>query len=200
MTAAQRRYARARADGEPGGQPPPLRPLAKTNPDRDLRRQFEDSAGPRLRAIRPRTLAARRLSRAQVEEILAKVPKVRHPRPRTRAECQDGPRPCPYVGCKFHLYIDVNPDNGSIKLNFPDREPGDLEESCVLDVAERGGLEQTRIAELLNVTTTRVQQLEYNAVLALRGPRLARIHKEFADQRRHLPVIHALAEIEEANE
>ena len=40
----------------------------------------------------------------------------------TRAECVEGPRPCPYVSCKYHLYLDVQHRTGAIKLNFPDIE------------------------------------------------------------------------------
>ena len=29
------------------------------------------------------------------------------PRPRTRSECREGPRPCPWVGCPMHLLIEV---------------------------------------------------------------------------------------------
>jgi hypothetical protein len=41
------------------------------------------------------------------------------PRPRTRGECKDGARPCPWAGCAHHLFLDVNADTGSIKLNYP---------------------------------------------------------------------------------
>jgi hypothetical protein len=60
-------------------------------------------------------------------------------KPKTRAECAEGPRPCPYVSCKHHLFIDVSPRTGAIKLNFPDLEPDELRQSCSLDVADRGG-------------------------------------------------------------
>src|SRR5687768_1099494 len=48
-------------------------------------------------------------------------------RPRTRAECVSGPRPCLFVSCKHNLYLDVNPETGSIKLNFPDKEIWELQ-------------------------------------------------------------------------
>lgn len=41
-------------------------------------------------------------------------------RPRTRGDCAKVERPCPYVGCKYHIYIDVT-RNGGLKFNFPDR-------------------------------------------------------------------------------
>ena len=38
-------------------------------------------------------------------------------RPKTRADCVDGPRPCPYISCAHHLYLDVNNESGAIKFN-----------------------------------------------------------------------------------
>lgn len=38
-------------------------------------------------------------------------------RPKTRAECIDGIRPCPWVGCRANLLVDPLED-GSIALNF----------------------------------------------------------------------------------
>ena len=51
-------------------------------------------------------------------------------RPKTRADCVNSPRPCLFVSCKHNLYLDVNPETGSIKLNFPDKEIWDLEYTC----------------------------------------------------------------------
>lgn len=36
-------------------------------------------------------------------------------RPTTRAECRNGPRPCPWIGCRYHLLIEVTP-SGSLQL------------------------------------------------------------------------------------
>lgn len=80
-------------------------------------------------------------------------------RPRTRGDCVDGPRPCPYLGCKYHLALDVSPA-GSLFDNFPNRDLDELEETCALDVADRGGVTLERIGELLNVTRERIRQIE----------------------------------------
>ena len=85
--------------------------------------------------------------------------------PALRSECRGGVRPCPWVSCRFHLYLDVNPRTGSLKLNFPDREPGDLSCSCALDVAEEGGLTLEDVGALLNLTRERARQLESVALL-----------------------------------
>jgi hypothetical protein len=36
-------------------------------------------------------------------------------RPRTRGECRAGPRPCPWIGCRYHLLIEVTP-SGALQL------------------------------------------------------------------------------------
>jgi len=88
-------------------------------------------------------------------------------RPRTRDECAGGPRPCPFVACKHHLYLDVSPSTGTIKLNFPDLEVWELAESCALDVAEGGAQPLERASLLMNVTRERVRQIESVALAKL---------------------------------
>ena len=90
-------------------------------------------------------------------------------RPKNRSECKNGPRPCLYVSCKHHLYLDVNPETGSIKLNFPDQEVWELEETCALDVAERGGITLEEVGEILNLTRERIRQLEVTALEKMKG-------------------------------
>jgi hypothetical protein len=41
-------------------------------------------------------------------------------RPKHRGECESGPRPCPWMSCRFHTALDVDEENGSIKEVFPD--------------------------------------------------------------------------------
>lgn len=89
------------------------------------------------------------------------------PRPRTRAECHAGERPCPFVTCKYNLYLDVNPKTGSVQLNFPGKELKELAETCALDVADRGGATLAEVGALLNVTRERTRQLEARAVAKL---------------------------------
>ena len=81
-------------------------------------------------------------------------------RPRHRGHCVEATRPCPWVSCKFHLYLDVNPETGTIKLNFPDLEPWEMRESCALDVADRGGITLEEVGEILNLTRERIRQVE----------------------------------------
>ncbi|TVR01483.1 MAG: DNA-binding protein [Deltaproteobacteria bacterium] len=109
---------------------------------------------------RSKTLVARRLTTHELEEAEDILGAVEHLRPSTRSECVDGPRPCPWVSCKFHLYLDVNPESGSIKLNFPDREVWEMSETCALDIADRGGITLEEVGEILNLTRERIRQVE----------------------------------------
>lgn len=85
-----------------------------------------------------------------------------------RGDCVNGSRPCPLVSCRFHLYLDVNPNTGSIKLNFPGLEVWDLKETCALDVADRGGVTLDEIGEIFNLTRERIRQVELQALHKLK--------------------------------
>src|SRR6185436_9496617 len=68
------------------------------------------------RRSRPRskTIALKRLTRAELQAGARAYPPVTDvERPKTRAECRGHARPCPWVACKHHLYLDINPDTGS---------------------------------------------------------------------------------------
>ncbi|HVE81214.1 MAG TPA: sigma factor-like helix-turn-helix DNA-binding protein [Myxococcales bacterium] len=90
-------------------------------------------------------------------------------RPHTRADCMNGPRPCLFVSCKHNLYLDVNPETGSIKLNFPDKEIWELEYTCALDVAEKGGITLEEVGEIMNLTRERIRQVETRGLMKLRA-------------------------------
>src|SRR5690349_10385512 len=79
-----------------------------------------------------------------------------HPRPRVRSECIDGPRPCPFVSCRHHLYLEVRKDQ--IRTHFT-YAPEDMTESCSLDVADRGGVTADDVGELMGFTRARGQQI-----------------------------------------
>lgn len=88
-------------------------------------------------------------------------------RPKTRGECLDMPRPCPFVGCRHHLYLDVSPA-GSLMIVRPDVAPWELRESCSLDVAERGAVTLEEVGEVLNVTRERSRQIEIRGLINMR--------------------------------
>ncbi len=125
----------------------------------------------RRRRTRPRskTIAMKRLTREELRVGALMYPPVDIPRPTTRAECREPEmRPCPWVACKHHLYLDINPETGSIKINFPDLEPWELKHTCALDVAERGGITLEEVGEIMNLTRERIRQVEVRGLLKLK--------------------------------
>lgn len=96
-------------------------------------------------------------------------------RPRTRGDCESIPRPCPFVGCRHHLLLDVR-SGGMISAQAEDLWT--MEETCSLDVAEKAArnarkgapeaLTLERVGELLGVTKERVRQLEKRALRVLK--------------------------------
>lgn len=89
-------------------------------------------------------------------------------RPKTRADCVSSDRPCLYVSCKYNLYLDVNPETGSIKLNFPDKEIWELPYTCALDVAEQGGITLEEVGAIMNLTRERIRQVETRGLTKLK--------------------------------
>jgi Sigma-70, region 4 len=101
-------------------------------------------------------------------ELQALAAELEATRPKVRADCAEGPRPCPYVSCKFNLYVDVNPRTGSVKMNFPDKELWEIGDTCALDVADRGGITLEEVGTIMNLTRERVRQLETRGLVKLR--------------------------------
>ena len=87
------------------------------------------------------------------------------PRPRTRGDCVNGPRPCPWVSCRHHLFFDEV--KGKTRPTWPGLEPHELPETCSLDVADREEINLADIGRLLNVTRERVRQIESRALAKL---------------------------------
>mgnify|MGYP001600438607 CR=1 FL=1 len=124
--------------------------------------------GPRARTQRPRPLTKE--ERAEWGSEMAAVP---HERPRTRADCVNGLRPCPFVACEYHLYLDVNHRNGHIKFNFPNLEVWELTETCALDVASHpGNTTLEEIAAVMNMTRERVRQIEEHGLAAAKASKI----------------------------
>lgn len=92
-------------------------------------------------------------------------------RPITRADCLEGGsnamRPCPWVSCRHHLGLDVADKTGTVKRNG---EVGawDSEESCALDVAERGPETLEEVGRVMGLTRERVRQIEELAFAKMR--------------------------------
>jgi Sigma-70, region 4 len=122
--------------------------------------ESEEGRRKRRNRSRARTISIRRLSKTELNRGRMLYPETDYWKPTTRAECVDMERPCPFVSCKYHLYLDVHPVRGSIKVNFTDVEIWEMTETCALDIADRGGITLEEVGEIMNLTRERVRQVE----------------------------------------
>lgn len=126
-----------------------------------------------------------------------------HWRPTTRKDCELVARPCPYVGCKYHLAVDavgaqlmlsgersvnarvLNAGDGSRRLEQWSDDLvdllGSMPETCALDAAEEGGLSHRDVAGLLGVTKQRVRHVEKGGLVKLRKRVMASKLLEYLD-------------------
>lgn len=109
-------------------------------------------------------------------------------KPRTRADCVDGPRPCPWVTCRHHLAIDVDAWGGTLYAAPPLSQIGrkvdpaafdrwaervvdriaTMKETCALDVAARGSHTLEEIGDILGVSKEMVRVHEVGGLRRLR--------------------------------
>ncbi len=124
----------------------------------------------RKKRVRARTMSRKQMAREERKqrargELLDIVD---YWRPKNRSDCLTMERPCLYVSCRFHLYLDVNPETGSVKMNFPDKEIWELSDSCALDVADRGGITLEEVGVIMNLTRERIRQVEVRGLEKLK--------------------------------
>jgi hypothetical protein len=158
----------------------------------------------RKREVRARTISVKRMTKRELEIGRMLYPETDYFKPRTRVECVDGPRPCPYVSCQHHLYLDVSSRTGAIKLNFPDLEVWEMNETCALDVADRGGTTLEDVGAIMNLTRERIRQVEVKALAKLEALKDMMALRDYVDEgpvgKRRLPVITAPDEDEDEDE
>ena len=118
--------------------------------------------------IRSKTIAGKRLTREErrLSQLIVYPEDI--DKPEMREHCQGMPRPCPFVSCTHHLYLDVNPESGAIKVNFPHLEVWEMKETCALDVADKGGITLEEVGEILNLTRERIRQVEVRGLTKMR--------------------------------
>jgi hypothetical protein len=141
--------------------------MSNVLPFRSTRRSRPNgyALGPRARVESKRAIRSKVVS----DRVHLQVLQDGSQRPLTRGECAGGERPCPFVSCKYNLFLDVT-DSEGLKFNFPNLEPDEVppEKSCALDIADQGGATLEDVAVTMNVTRERVRQVEEKAIQLLR--------------------------------
>lgn len=151
-------------------------PEVETDEDPDEEPLRWSRASARRRGIPPKkTLAVRRITQADLAaarvELRVLGADQPYDRPKTRGDCASVRRPCPFVACSMNLYLDAS-ETGSIILNFPHLEPGQMpaDQSCALDLADQGNMTLEEIAVVTNLTRERIRQIELKALLRRARP------------------------------
>jgi len=111
--------------------------------------------------------------------------------PKTRAQCPpmraDGSRPCPWVGCRYHCFLEVSRPSGGTKVKLRINPQMDEEtlhlmpRPCTLDMAEFGAWTPSpmskeiqdnmtfeEIGRVFGISRERVRQIEEEALRKLR--------------------------------
>jgi hypothetical protein len=63
------------------------------------------------------------------------------------------------VSCRHNLYLDIN-ESGGLTINYPEMEPGEMKESCSLDLADRGDHTLEQVGDVYRMTRERIRQIE----------------------------------------
>jgi hypothetical protein len=158
--AAARRWVRLVWLALEDGRQRPLERIWRPRPRRSRRLAWSDD--------RPRSIGNGPLSRDERREMAVTLRTLKRSgmettMPSTWGECQERDDPfCPFVGCKFHLYLYIDQASGAVIVNFPGKEPWELEQTCALKVVQDNpnGMELEAIAALMNVTDAVVQRME----------------------------------------
>jgi len=166
----------------------------ETTDDADKGVTREQRRSRRKREVRARTISVKRMTKRELELGRMLYPDVEDvQKPRMREDCANGERPCPFVSCKHHLYLDVSARTGAIKLNFPDLEVWEMTETCALDVADRGGTTLEEVGAIMNLTRERIRQVEVKGLAKLEALRDMAALRDYVDEgpvgKRRLPVL-----------
>jgi hypothetical protein len=105
------------------------------------------------------------LADLRMTEIPPEIEKMIEERPRFRSECVNGIRPCPYVGCRHNLFLDVDEGTGSITINYPRLEVHQVPYSCTLDLVDEEGFTLQEVGIIMGLTREGVRQLEVKAII-----------------------------------
>jgi hypothetical protein len=182
----------------------PLESLDAESPEGEVVTR-EQRRSRRKRDVRARTISVKRMTKRELELGRLLYPDMEGAaRPKKREECIGMDRPCPFVSCKHHLYLDVSARTGAIKLNFPDLEVWEMKETCALDIADRGGTTLEEVGAIMNLTRERIRQVEVKGLAKLQALKDMTALRDYVDEgpigKRRLPVIAKPEEEEDAEE
>lgn len=98
-------------------------------------------------------------------------------RPRTRADCVHAERPCPWIGCRYHLFDELAPRLLMVPRDQLRDEPDErllnvlfgMEYSCSLDWAAKGPNTLDRIGGMFGVTRERIRQIQDKGLKRLKA-------------------------------
>lgn len=116
--------------------------------------------------------------------------------PKIRADCINGPRPCPWVRCKWHAIWALKASHSLLLAHYTDEQIikmiSEMRHSCTLDVCDMGGVTLDLVGDVLHTTRERVRQIEEcdkvakdgtryraGALASLRKPRARRMLRLF---------------------
>ncbi|HMJ51053.1 MAG TPA: sigma factor-like helix-turn-helix DNA-binding protein [Polyangiaceae bacterium] len=167
--------------------------VAVANPAEEPAVTREQRRSRRKREVRARTISVKRMTKRELEIGRLLYPEHDYEKPRSRSECVEGIRPCPFVSCKHHLFLDVSSRTGAIKLNFPDLEVWEMNETCALDIADRGGTTLEEVGAIMNLTRERIRQVEVKALAKLDALEQMAALRDYIDEgpvgKRRLPLL-----------
>jgi len=162
-------------------------------PDEEPPVTREQRRSRRKREVRARTISVKRMTKRELEIGRLLYPEHDYEKPNSRSECVEGIRPCPFVSCKHHLFLDVSSRTGAIKLNFPDLEVWEMNETCALDIADRGGTTLEEVGAIMNLTRERIRQVEVKALAKLDALKEMMALRDYIDEgpvgKRRLPLL-----------
>ncbi len=150
----------------------PTTPYERTPKPTEKPRRVGTRRSPRI-FRRATTIPQKRMTRVDAREantdLSAELDELDALRPKTRGDCVNGQRPCLWIGCRYSLFIDVDPETGSLKFNRPELEPHEMPQSCALDVADEGPHSLEQVGDCTNLTRERIRQIEMISLHKLKG-------------------------------
>lgn len=135
---------------------------------------------PKIDGTAERIWGAKLCTPESTREIRRQVkgrPRATHWRPQRRSQCTED-RPCPYVGCKFNLVLEIMMGGGLRYTRGSPDDPlapwsGDVS-NCMHDHMHEAGMTLDEIGVVLGMSRERVRQIEAVALTKIKKSAFAR--------------------------